>query len=1167
MYRRRFLYRQTIHSGPEMKKNVILMLYAVALPAFAQNVAPPISAEQIAQYKKQGAGIANSVQSLTPQISQSGEMSYDTNGKPVMARPGVTTAEDKGRYFSSMSGVTGIQSTGAVDRGVVGASVASSAFADFSCKLQPGAVNSVSGRMLKYGGCNSGSTISTITLSICSATVKGGTCGPDDYTPAKAYAANAYDTLGGMRVGIGCNDSNKSCRVTLDETYAVSGTPEQLSTAAKKQIAEGGTNTAQADIANRYLSDSRAQLQAKAAAISSCTEAQRQAAAESGVVATCGTEDKPIVTAAVGDQADTSNCTDTPMCTRQASRTITYSQSCTRTFPLTGYSCNFNIPKLECMVTKETATGKLTNSCSTEDLDGATKVRSDESMATCATKDAAGICLTQSWTDYYTQPKKASLDGDCASTPFPLSGTPSESCLNKGKGGTTTCREDGWWQRTLTNDECTVTTLTDAGGGRTTQSVTQLTEQEKAGCGVCLKTTSNDTCYARPTEAEPQDSCANIDFNACRLVSSTPQSQYEGMTLSQQDVYSCEKQETSCAEYDRSNMCSSVSKGITFGLDKDAPSQSTSPEEMNKALADAALIDAISTGTVPGGEGYVPQIFGGDDSRCEKPVGFLNGVTDNDCCRMDLDRPGGGKVGNKCSEDEVKLAVSRRANFTVFVGEYCSNESGWGPFKRCTERTQTYCDFKGLLPRIIQQQGRVQLATLATSGGTGSVQKRKMQFAFYEGKGGWGAPTAVNGVTIVPWQYPAYCADPEKAAKALETDPNALACPTSLIQQVAICEKAEGCGEMPATPNSGSGKWLLPTVDPLKNMTTAVSRYAMMTGACDPASGNCSYEVAAWPAGVGGEAVASKAMTFPLFAAPDAEAASKTSNLNAMGDYVFRPVPQQGVMAPGTPLPATVRVDFSRDAGRSFVSVDLPSTIVGTDFGLPNGGDVRIAGGCNAATNTCTYTATGTVTVTAKPWGSAKQPDCTGFTPGQLSVLDFSKMDLSEWVASITATVAGKTSSDLGTLAEGRVREMQTAQAAGNSPYVASSNPQSLQSATITPNRDVGPFVASLRVAGNYPVYYDDVAKNVDPVSRVDVDWGDCTVPQTVPVITGATGGAQPAYGYGGQHRYVSPEAVPLTCGGGRHTINHPVKVTIYSKSGTHQATLNVENVWNNYGK
>jgi hypothetical protein len=450
----------------------------------------------------------------------------------------------------------------------------------------------------------------------------------------------------------------------------------------------------------------------------------------------------------------------------------------------------------------------------------------------------------------------------------------------------------------------------------------------------------------------------------------------------------------------------------------------------------------------------------------------------------------------------------------------------------------------------------------------GSVQKQTMQFAFYEGKGGWGTPTTVNGVTVTPWQYPAYCADAEKAAKAFEADANAVSCPLSLIQHVAICEKSEGCGELPATPNSGSGTWLLPTVDPLKNMTTAVSRYAMMTGACDPASGSCRYEVAAWPAGVGGQAVASKTLTFPLFAAPEADAGSKKNNFNAMGDYVFRPVPMQGVVSPGAALPATVRIEFSRDGGGSFVAVDLPSTIVGTDYSFPNAGDVRIAGGCDVATNTCTFTATGTVTVTAKQqWGSAKQPDCSGFTPGQMSVLDFSKMDLSEWVASITATVAGQTSANVGALAEGRVREMQSAQAAGNSPYVASSNPQTLQSATVVPSRDVGPFVTSLRVAGNYPVYYDDPAKNVDPVSRVDVDWGDCTMPETVPMITGSAGGAQAAYGFGTNHRYPSPDMVPMTCGGGRHSINHPVKVTIHSKSGVHQVTLTVENVWNTYGK
>jgi conjugal transfer mating pair stabilization protein TraN len=40
-----------------------------------------------------------------------------------------------------------------------------------------------------------------------------------------------------------------------------------------------------------------------------------------------------------------------------------------------------------------------------------------------------------------------------------------------------------------------------------------------------------------------------------------------------------------------------------------------------------------------------------------------------------------------------------------------------------------------------------------------------------------------------------------------------------------------------------------------------------------------------------------------------------------------------------------------------------------------------------------------------KSWGSPESPNCSGFTPSEFSALDFSKMDLSEFMSEITANV------------------------------------------------------------------------------------------------------------------------------------------------------------------
>jgi hypothetical protein len=588
---------------------------------------------------------------------------------------------------------------------------------------------------------------------------------------------------------------------------------------------------------------------------------------------------------------------------------------------------------------------------------------------------------------------------------------------------------------------------------------------------------------------------------------------------------------------------------------------------MNRAMTDAALIDAISEGTEEDPtDPFVPRIFGGADSRCEKPVGFFGDTLDNDCCRLDLDRPGGSKAGNKCSLAEAKLATARRANFTVYIGDYCSKKSGFGPFKRCSKQTQTYCEFRGLLPRIIQQQGRDQLARLATSAASGTVEKTKLTFNFYEGKGGWATPTNINGVVLTPWQYPAYCANPDKAAEVLSSDPNAKECPLALTQWFASCENPQGCGNLPPAPEFGSERWVLSTVNPLKNITTAVSRYAMVTGACDPASTACKYEVAAWPAGIGGKAIASKELSFPLYATQEQTAKPLSGipqDITAMGDYIFRPVSVPGVAPTNGAIPGTVRMDYSLDGGKTFKQMNVPTKIQGTDFSVPDASDVRITGGCDAATNLCTYTTTGTVTVTAKPWGVPQAPDCTGFTLGQLAVLDFSQMDLSEWIASITNKVQGTDTANLTKTATSRTQQMLDARQAGNA-TVTASNPQALRAAKISPAEEFGPFTATLRVSGNYPVYFDDPALNTDPVTHVDVDWGDCTIPESLAPSNEYVNGL-PSSGFIARHQYASPDNVAAACGGGKNAIEHKVKVRIYAKSGMHDLTLKVINTWNTY--
>jgi conjugal transfer mating pair stabilization protein TraN len=58
-----------------------------------------------------------------------------------------------------------------------------------------------------------------------------------------------------------------------------------------------------------------------------------------------------------------------------------------------------------------------------------------------------------------------------------------------------------------------------------------------------------------------------------------------------------------------------------------------------------------------------------------------------------------------------------------------------------------------------------------------------------------------------------------------------------------------------------------------------------------------------------------------------------------------------------------------------------------------------------------------------KGWGSGRGPDCSGFTPEEFERLDFSRIDLSEFIAEVTASVRVPTASSIGQNVRGTVEQ------------------------------------------------------------------------------------------------------------------------------------------------
>jgi hypothetical protein len=376
---------------------------------------------------------------------------------------------------------------------------------------------------------------------------------------------------------------------------------------------------------------------------------------------------------------------------------------------------------------------------------------------------------------------------------------------------------------------------------------------------------------------------------------------------------------------------------------------------------------------------------------------------------------------------------------------------------------------------------------------------------------------------------------------------------------------------MPTDPALGSTQWLVQGIDPLKNQLVAIDRFALVDGACDPTTTNCSYKLTAWPSSSEGQALVTRTFQWQLYSAANTSA---SESVYSLGDNLFIPESLTGT-ASGT-VPSEITLRYSADYGKTYSSMTIPTRTSGDGVTIGATG-VTLSGQCDATSNVCSYTATGLVKATLKPWGSAQNPDCTGFTMSQLSMLDFGKMDLSAWYAQIMGQISSPSGSS----------EVSTATTAANNFYAAMETggstttqaPVATQYAVITPTEALGPFTAKLTVAPYYPPSTSGADAHSDPVYSVGIDWGDCSLKDTAEMQvqvndpsnpTNTTVQVMPAVSqlpsndtleaFVASHTYTSPEQ--QACNAADANINEDVKLTITSKSGVHYTDLQVINVW-----
>lgn len=1107
--------------------------------------------------------------------------------------------EERGAYAKDVLGLGDTTALAEPGRGMrAGAQAEVSGFADFACKLQPGTSKSAAGVLLEFQGCDAAAT--SMQLAICTAALRGDACPANSAElPKVTLTAGAYSQFEGLTLGLGCN-AEKACRVTVQGRYALQGNDSEIRSQAQALRGQQSASSYTAALGKVAASDDYLQrFKATGQQSQDCWQANSASLSRTGTALDCSTG-KPIAVAAAASSASSADpaCSQPERCLRWAGNTTASTFSCTRTFPLTVKSSQLVISStLTCTTTVDTVKGTSTNSCdtaaaalpaasaasgassgpaeptasaaSTDPRVGLTKVGQSDVVCTTpapvsaspAASDASPACQVSTFSEFYADLRAASVsERDVTASPAPLS---TENPICDSVNAQAQCTSGNWFGRTLAADQCTVAYADDDGS----IASAELTYKDKAGCGVCLQSTVQATCYGQSSELDTADTCTFPQGKSCSLVSTvagdTTNAGGEGgpgLVASQQETYRCTATKQTCLEFaPPPAQCVNGGGVNTFGLT--TPARVASETNFGNSLSQLALVDGIAKGVQEGGDITAPRIFSGEDLRCERPTGGVFGqLLQKNCCRTNLERPKKGSIIQQgCNENEVKLAASRRANMAVYIGSRCTKKSGFP--RKCVRQQQTYCAFRGLLSKLVQEQGRVQLAQIAASSAGAEVQRQELSYSYYADAGRWTSPISVNGVKVAAWQMPAYCRTPEAAAAHFAGNPTALDCPSTLQAWVATCDAPDGCGALPTQPLEGGLGWALQPLDPLHLQTVAISRFAVARGACDPASQQCQYTVSAWPAGKGGHVTVTRDISFAIFSGQATATESPLApTMGNAADIFYRTYTAPGAL--GAALPATVRMDFSVNGGGSWISVNVPTSSPNSTS-VP-GTDITVTGDCSAASNQCSFRLQGTTTVSAKPWGGPSNPDCTGFTAGQLGALDFGKMDLSQWIQETIGKSAAQ-----GLEGASNAAQIVSAQLDIYQPpdptdpnRVATqrgSAPQSPGVGIAIPAEGFGPFTVTLSVGGLYPSATDP---NAATVNSVTVDWGDCSAPQQLNAVTAFNG--QAARGFSAAHTYRAPnDAAHVPCGVARDgTVVHQVKLTLQTSAGTRTGTLAVTNSW-----
>lgn len=605
----------------------------------------------------------------------------------------------------------------------------------------------------------------------------------------------------------------------------------------------------------------------------------------------------------------------------------------------------------------------------------------------------------------------------------------------------------------------------------------------KTETGTCTQETKTKECRSgAKVYCNTEPGCTFVS-EECSEYASPPPVGGPVACKTQTQTYACSTSTSTCAETQQ--VCS-------FGTYSDPQGNN-----MEQALAGSqqaqSVIDGMKESMAQNGtDSFDPntmRLFDGKFRTCDDRIG--SSFATNDCCQKNLaaeNKP----IGASCSASEVELAKSRTDDAANLLTKTCTSKM---PFGGCIIERQYYCAYASLFGRIVNDQGKKQLAAMA--GGTGAAPSRLTITHSQYGSEGW-RTYSVGAAQVALYQWSTMC---RPSTSATAYNPSTTNC--AGIDNIAVASCVGGnCGALPARPGIGqsqSSKWHVSSyvASSQQSGTVAISSQNLTMKATESTTpDNYSVTFIYTPASSGGMRRVGSNLSWPIY---DANG-SWAPDTFIIGKKEFQPYS----IALTADLGSTIPVRMRDVGGSSWTTISLPTAMTTEQFVMQSSPSVYATGGCDTRTNMCDYNITSYNTVTARQevtitkkckrtWYGKKKcktiitTDCSGFTLDEFAMLDFSQMDLSEFTQSVEKKLdAGTHTDDLRANAQAAV-----ASAGSGSSGAINQTPVRPDHTIFMINPDNGqkPLKVTVQLAAQIP---DNTTsgKYIKPKS-VEIDWGD----------------------------------------------------------------------------